>query len=68
MKSILRMLLVHIGISKCLFYDKQCLSPPVQLARWAHMHRFLSVCLDLTKKSDWKIIHTGKKIITQKVL
>ncbi len=28
------------------------LSPPVQLARWAHMHRFLSVVcsLDLTKK------------------
>ena len=35
----------------------QILSPPVQVAHWAHMHRFLSVCLsvcslDWTKKGD----------------
>ena len=29
------------------------LSPPVQIAQWAHMHHFLSVCsLDLTKKGE----------------
>ncbi len=27
------------------------LSPPVQLARWAHMYRFLSVCLSLDLNS-----------------
>ncbi len=25
----------------------QFLSPPVQVAQWAHMHRFLSVCLSV---------------------
>ena len=25
------------------------LSPPVLIAWWAHLHRFLSVCVDLTK-------------------
>ncbi len=27
----------------------QFFSPPVQIAWWAHMHRFLSVCLYWTK-------------------
>ena len=27
------------------------LSPPVQFARWAHMHHFLSVCLSVCRLS-----------------
>ena len=34
----------------CHWGPKSFLSPPVQIARSAHMHHFLPVCLDLTKK------------------
>ncbi len=30
-------------------HTESLLSPPVHFARWAHMRRFLSVCLDWTK-------------------
>ncbi len=34
----------------------QFLSPPMHVARWAHMHRFPSVC-------HWTIIHISESII-----
>ncbi len=39
------------------------LSPPVHTARWAHMHRFLSVCPSVClwlDKNSWTIIHISK--------
>ncbi len=36
-------------------YQDHFLSPPVQFARWAHMHHFLSV--DRTGSKRGKIIH-----------
>ena len=41
------------------------LSPPVQPARWAHMHRFPSVCPSVRLWLDqnyWTIIHNSKSI------
>ncbi len=35
----------------------QFLSPPVQIARWAHIHRFLSVRLSVR---HWIIIHISE--------
>ena len=42
---------------------KRLLSPPVHTAQWAHMHRFLSVCLSVRLwlyKNSWTIIHISK--------
>ncbi len=36
------------------------LSPPVHIARWAHMHRFLSVCPSVR---HWTKIHNSESII-----
>ncbi len=47
---------LKLHIFKSQSYSTQFLSPPVQLARWAHMHRILSVvcpsvCLSLDQNS-----------------
>ncbi len=47
---------LKVGIRKTLF-----LSPPVQSARWAHMHHVLSVCLWLDQ-NYWTVIHISKSI------
>ncbi len=47
-----------------LFCPIHFLSPPVHIARWAHMHRFLSVCLSVRLSvCHWIIIHISKSII-----
>ncbi len=42
----------------CLYF---LLSPPMHIARWAHMHRFLSVCLSAR---HWIIIDISESLGT----
>ena len=57
--------LSQIGFGPCLVV-KTFLSSPVHTAWWAHMHRFLSVCLWLDK-NYWTIIHISESIVPRVV-